>query len=80
MKFYDHPGKRNLCGDRIREARQRQRLSQSDLCRKLQLIGIGMNRDCISKIENRERFLADFEVLAMAEVLEIPATWLLGIQ
>ena len=57
MKFYDHPGKRNVCGDRIREARLRQRLSQTDLCRKLQLVGIGMNRDCISKIESGDRFV-----------------------
>lgn len=80
MKFYDHPGKRNVCGDRIREARLRHRLSQSDLCRKLQLVGIGMNRDCISKIESGDRFVADFEVITMAEVLEVPVLWLLGIE
>lgn len=33
MKAYDFHGKRNICGDRIREARLRARLSQSDLCR-----------------------------------------------
>ena len=31
MKAYDFHGKRNICGDRIREARLRARLSQSDL-------------------------------------------------
>ena len=40
MKFYEINGKRNLCGDRIREARQKRRLSQSDLCKLLQLRGI----------------------------------------
>lgn len=39
MKAYDFHGKRNICGDRIREARLRARLSQSDLCRRLQLAG-----------------------------------------
>ena len=53
---------------------------RSDLCRKLQLVGIGMNRDCISKIENGDRFVADFEVITMAEVLEVPVLWLLGIE
>ena len=40
MKAYDFHGKRNICGDRIREARLRARLSQSDLCRRLQLAGV----------------------------------------
>ena len=35
MKFYEINGKRNLCGDRIREARQKRRLSQSELCKLL---------------------------------------------
>ena len=39
MKFYEINGKRNLCGDRIREARQKRRLSQSELCELLQLRG-----------------------------------------
>ena len=39
-----------------------------------------MNRDCISKIENGDRFVADFEVLTMADVLEVSVTWLLGIE
>lgn len=31
MKIYDYNGKKNICGERIREARLKQRLSQSDL-------------------------------------------------
>ena len=42
MKAYDFHGKRNICGDRIREARLRARLSQSDLCRRLQLAAAGL--------------------------------------
>lgn len=51
MKAYDFHGKRNICGDRIREARLRARLSQSDLCRRLQLAGVIVERDVISRIE-----------------------------
>ena len=80
MKFYNYPGKKNICGDRIREARLRKRLSQTELCQKLQLAGIGMNRDGLSKIENLDRLVADFEVVIMAEVLEVPVDWLLGIE
>ena len=53
MRAYTFHGKRNICGDRIRIARLSQRLSQADLCRKLQLAGIPMERDSISRIESQ---------------------------
>ncbi len=78
MKMYDFRGRRNICGDRIREARQRARLSQSDLCLALQLAGVTVERDVISRIENGSRFVADFEVVAVAEILDVSVDWLLG--
>lgn len=78
MKMYDFRGRRNICGDRIREDRQRARLSQSDLCRALQLAGVTVERDVISRIENGSRFVADFEVVAVAEILDVSVDWLLG--
>lgn len=76
MKFYEINGKRNLCGDRIREARQKRRLSQSDLCKLLQLRGIMVERDVISRMESGSRIVTDFEAVAIAEVLEVPVLWL----
>lgn len=35
MKIYSYRGKKNLSGDKIREARLKQRLSQSDLAAKV---------------------------------------------
>lgn len=78
MKAYDFHGKRNISGDRIREARLRARLSQSDLCQKLQLAGVTIERDSVSRIENGGRFVADFEVVTIAEVLDVSVVWLLG--
>ena len=51
MKIYDYNGKKNLCGNRIREARLRQRLSQYDLAARLQTQGILIEQDSISRIE-----------------------------
>lgn len=65
MKFYEINGKRNLCGDRIREARQKRRLSQSELCKLLQLRGIMVERDVISRMESGARIVTDFEAVAM---------------
>ena len=78
MKFYEINGKRNLCGDRIREARQKRRLSQSDLCKLLQLRGIMVERDVISRMESGSRIVTDFEAVAIAEVLEFPVLCLRG--
>ncbi len=78
MKFNEYHGKRNLCGDRVREARARHRISQSDLCRMLQLAGVAVERDTISRIESGSRFVADFEVTALAEALDVSILWLLN--
>lgn len=78
MKFYEYHGKRIICGDRIREARLKRRLSQSDLCKLLQLRGVMVERDTISRMESGSRFVADFEAVVIAEVLEVPVLWLLG--
>ena len=40
MKIYDFNGKKNICGDRVRQARQRRRMSQSDLAARLQIAGV----------------------------------------
>ena len=78
MKFYEYHGIRNICGDRIREARQKRRRSQSDLCKLLQLRGVMVERDTSSRRESGSRFVADFEAVVIAEVLEVPVLWLLG--
>ncbi len=78
MRAYTFHGKRNICGDRIRIARLSQCLSQADLCRKLQLAGIPMERDSISRIESGSRYVADYEVTTFADILGVPILWLLG--
>ena len=78
MRAYTFCGKRNICADRIRIARLSQRLSQADLCRKLQLAGIPMERDSISRIESGSRYVADYEVTTFADILDVPILWLLG--
>ena len=45
MKIYDYNGKKNVCGDRIHEARCKLRLTQSDLAAKLQVAGIIIERE-----------------------------------
>ena len=80
MKIYDFNGKKNICGDRIREARQKRRMSQSDLAAKMQLAGIVIERDSISRIEIGTRFVPDYELPVYAEVLQVSVAWLLDME
>lgn len=77
MKIYDYNGKKNICGDRVHEARCRLRLTQSELAARLQINGIIIERDSISRIEIGTRFVADYELRELARVLKVSVGWLL---
>ncbi len=78
MKIYDYNGRKNVCGDRVHEARCRLRLTQSELAAKLQVAGIIIERDSISRIEIGTRFVADYELRELAKILKVSVAWLLG--
>ncbi len=80
MKIYDFNGKKNICGDRVHEARCKLRLTQSDLAAQLQVAGIIIERDSISRIEIGTRFVADYELRELARILKVTAAWLLGLE
>ena len=80
MKIYDYNGKKNICGERIHEARRKLRLTQSDLAAQLQINGIVIERDSISRIEIGTRFVADYELRELAKILKVTVNWLLGIE
>ena len=77
MKIYDYNGKKNICGDRIHEARCRLRMTQSDLAAKMQIAGIIIERDSISRIEIGTRFVTDYELREFAKILKVTVDWLI---
>ena len=80
MKIYDYNGKKNICGARIHDARCKLRLTQSDLAAQLQINGIIIERDSISRIEIGTRFVADYELREHSKILKVTVNWLLGIE
>ena len=78
MKIYDFEGKKNLCGERIREARLKKRMSQTDLAAQMQINGVEIERDSISRIEIGTRFVPDYELPLYARILGVSVEWLLG--
>ncbi len=78
MKFYYYEGKANICGARVRQARKRLNLSQEMLAARMQMRKINLTQRCISRIERQHRIVADFELRALADALEVDPLWLMN--
>jgi transcriptional regulator with XRE-family HTH domain len=77
MKIYDYGGKKNICGNRIKKCRNGKRLSQLELAARMQVEGVILERDSISRVEIGTRFVADYELKVFAKVLVVSVDWLL---
>ncbi len=73
-------GSCNMVGKRIEERRQEINMKQKDLLAKLQMQGIEINASGLSKLEGQIRKVSDFELVALANVLEVTVPWLLGLE
>ena len=79
MKIYDFNGKKNISGVRIYEARTKLHLSQEYLAARMQVAGIIIEKNSISRIETGTRFVPDYEIPIFAKVLNVSTDWLLGL-
>ena len=71
-------GGNNTCGKRVKIARISNDMNQLQLATALNVdSSIDVNQHSISMIERGERFVKDFELLALAEILDIHPMWLL---
>lgn len=70
--------KGNICGDRIRIGRALHKppLTQEDLARKMQLMGMDMTGLIISRIEKGQRHVVDAELKMLANALGVTMDWL----
>ena len=66
-------------GLRIRNVRKAHNLTQKTLAAKLQLAGYDFNDLAILRIEQGTHFVPDYEVVALAEVLNVSCEYLLGL-
>lgn len=61
-------------------ADKKERMSQSDLAARLQVEGVMLERDSISRIESGTRFVADYELFIFAKVFGVEMAELLELQ
>lgn len=70
--------KGNICGNRIRLARAMHKppLTQEDLARKINLMGMEITPLIISRIEKNQRHVCDGELKMLAKALGVTMEWL----
>ncbi|MBQ6864529.1 MAG: XRE family transcriptional regulator [Clostridia bacterium] len=73
-------GTRNIVGARVEQRRKELGMKQKDLLTQLQIGGIDLNASGLSKLEGQIRSVSDYELVALAQVLEVSVLWLLGIE
>lgn len=70
-------GEKNLIGLRLKDLRKEHSLSQRDLARQLQLAGIDMDKNVITRIETNKRYVTDLELKAITEIFHVTYDYLI---
>ncbi len=70
--------KGNICGDRVRLARAMHKppMTQDDLAREINLLGMDMTKLIVSRIEKNQRHVCDAELKMLAKALGVTMDWL----
>lgn len=77
MKQRTDANGKNLIGERLKELRGRFNYSQRDLARELQLIGMDMDKNVITRIETNKRYVTDFELQALKQIFNVSYDYLI---
>ena len=70
-------GEKNLISSRLKELRELHGLSQRDLAHSLQLAGIDMDKNVITRIETNKRYVTDLELKALSELFHVSYDYLI---
>lgn len=70
----------NICAERVRLGRALQKppMTQDDLARKIQFMGMDMTPLIISRIEKNQRHVCDAELRILAKALGVTMDWFCG--
>lgn len=70
-------GEKNLISQRLKALREQKQLSQRDLAYQLQLIGMDMDKNVITRIETNKRYVTDLELRAIAKIFQVSYAYLI---
>ena len=68
----------NIIAAKLRKYRKKNKLSQEELAAQMQLLGVDITQPLISKIERNQRFVKDYEFVAICKILNITERELLS--
>lgn len=71
-------GEKNLIADKLRQLRESHGFSQRKLAMEFQLMGLDIDRNVITRIETKQRYVTDIELCAIMKVFQISSEELLG--
>jgi transcriptional regulator with XRE-family HTH domain len=74
----DPPGDKNIIGVKVVAIRKAKHIKQKDFLAKLQTLGLDISETSLSRLEGQYRLVQDYEVVLIAEALEISVQELLG--
>ena len=70
-KNNDYNHSYNIIGNRIKTIRLNQKITQEDLCARMQILGFQISRSDISKLENGKKLITDFEIIGFSKALKV---------
>ena len=72
----------NICGERVRLGRAMQKppMTQEDLAREINLMGMEITPLIVSRIEKNQRHVCDGELLMLSRALGKSMEWLCGLE
>lgn len=66
ITYYDN---KNIISNRVKELREKQNISQSNLAAKLQTMNVNIDQQMVSKIEKNKRQVTDYELACICVCL-----------
>ena len=70
-------GAKNLVGVQLKLLRDKQNISQRELAHQLQLLGLNVDENVITRIETNKRYVTDFEIKVLAQYFGVSYEYLI---
>ena len=70
MRDMKYKGKKNLISMQLQVMRVLRSVSQQELAARMQVLGVSIDQQSISKIENNKRIVTDYELACFCKALQ----------